>query len=282
MKNIHILSIDITSRLFLSPMNNFKLSDDVIRNLYQGLKPQNIYITNDEDIKEGDYWYDYLLETINKGNLVGVQRGKKIILTTDQELIKDGVQAIDDEFLEWFVKNPSCEEVKVDKNWNYPLDKSWEYKIIIPSEEVYFDFTGKLDELPNLSDVIKKKLSKEEPKQDVIDYSLNAFKVPKEYFGKEEPKLPTTEELTEKIFCNNQETLEEGFKRIYNTIDFSEFDFYSFRLGTKWQQERSYSEEEVYNLLLKAIEDCYDEELEHHYARDYRNLKDWFEQFKKK
>jgi hypothetical protein len=36
----------------------------------------------------------------------------KIILTTDQDLIKDGVQAIDDEFLEWFVKNPSCEEVE--------------------------------------------------------------------------------------------------------------------------------------------------------------------------
>ena len=38
---------------------------------------------------------------------------KKIILTTDQDLIKDGVQAIDDDFLEWFVKNPSCEVVDV-------------------------------------------------------------------------------------------------------------------------------------------------------------------------
>ncbi len=38
---------------------------------------------------------------------------KKIILTTDQDLIKDGVQAIDDEFLEWFVKNPSCEYVPI-------------------------------------------------------------------------------------------------------------------------------------------------------------------------
>ena len=46
--------------------------------------------------------------------------------------------------------------------------------------------------------------------------------------------------------------------------------------------ERSYSEEEVYNLLLKAIQDCYDEQLEHHYAGDYRNFKQWFEQFKKK
>jgi hypothetical protein len=57
-------------------------------------------------------------------------------MTTDPQLIQDGVQPIDDEFLEFIVKNPSCEWVEVDKNWNYPLDKSWEYKLrIIPKEE---------------------------------------------------------------------------------------------------------------------------------------------------
>lgn len=39
---------------------------------------------------------------------------KKIILTTDQDLIKDGVQAIDDEFLEWFSsKNGNVNFVEV-------------------------------------------------------------------------------------------------------------------------------------------------------------------------
>ena len=28
-------------------------------------------------------------------------------------MIQNGVQAIDDKFLEWFVKNPSCEEVEI-------------------------------------------------------------------------------------------------------------------------------------------------------------------------
>jgi len=68
----------------------------------------------------------------------------KIILTTDTKLIKDGVQAIDDEFLEWFVKNASCEEVKVDKAEHgiykddvyYKLSNKIFYKIIIPKEEV--------------------------------------------------------------------------------------------------------------------------------------------------
>jgi hypothetical protein len=59
---------------------------------------------------------------------------KKIILTTDQDLIADGVQAIDDEFLEWFVKNPSCEFVEWDKNYNRGNEKYY-YKIIIPQEE---------------------------------------------------------------------------------------------------------------------------------------------------
>jgi len=65
---------------------------------------------------------------------------KKIILTTDQDLIKDGVQAIPDEFLEWFVKNPSCEVVEIVKyeDNNSPMlvkDKTFHYKIIIPKEE---------------------------------------------------------------------------------------------------------------------------------------------------
>lgn len=39
---------------------------------------------------------------------------KKIILTDDKNLIKEGVQSIDDEFLEWFIKNPSCNNVEVE------------------------------------------------------------------------------------------------------------------------------------------------------------------------
>ena len=57
---------------------------------------------------------------------------KEILLSTDTELQKDGVQAIDDEFLEWFVKNPSCEEVEVlrYKNIGYRV-----YPLIIQKEE---------------------------------------------------------------------------------------------------------------------------------------------------
>jgi hypothetical protein len=49
-------------------------------------------------------------------------------MTTDRDLIRDCVQAIDDEFLEWFIKNPSCEGVEVQDCVNY-------YKILIPQEK---------------------------------------------------------------------------------------------------------------------------------------------------
>lgn len=62
---------------------------------------------------------------------------RRIILTTDQKLISDGVQEIDDKFLEWFVENPSCEEVDIDEVSVKVdlLEYKTSYKIIIPSEE---------------------------------------------------------------------------------------------------------------------------------------------------
>ena len=166
MKNIHVLPTDKPSRLAGSEyitnvqgidkrVFKFKLWNKFIDNKdlkAVGYIPHNIYITSDEEILVRDYYissheasinqcFDFNKETLNKAYWA-----KKIILTTDQDLIKDGVQAIDDEFLEWFVKNPSCEEVEVNHfgmccsnqliaqcincNQYNPV-----YKIIIPKEE---------------------------------------------------------------------------------------------------------------------------------------------------
>jgi hypothetical protein len=137
MKNIHVLPTDKPSRLFM---------DDKTTNIYLSLENNlfknglNIYITSDEEIKEGDYVYDIfknacpvIRQLKTEEEVLGVQETEfKIILTTDQDLIKDGVRAIDDEFLEWFVKNPSCEFVEI----NFSLvSGSFKYKIIIPQEE---------------------------------------------------------------------------------------------------------------------------------------------------
>ena len=69
-----------------------------------------------------------------------------------------------------------------------------------------------------------------------------------------------------------KETLEEAFDRIFDSIDYTEFDFTSFEQGAKWQQERMYSKEEVLELLLNRPGPYLSDE----------EIKEWFEQNKKK
>jgi hypothetical protein len=157
MKNIHVLPTDKPSRLHNKngELGNYPSTKLYIED-FKGNQHNSfhIYITSDEEIKDAK-WIIHNGKihevTKNKGLYISVKEVshidiranlcKKIILTTDQELIKDGVQAIDDEFLEWFVKNPSCEwvEVKYDKDiFPYGVETSngygW-YKIIISKKE---------------------------------------------------------------------------------------------------------------------------------------------------
>jgi hypothetical protein len=132
MKNVHILPTD-KARLYI---HQGKLYDNKkTMHIPDGTQiPQHIYITSDGEIKEGDYIFE---TDTNKVNIADKdyyinEFDFKIILTTDQNLIKDGVQSIDDTFLEWFVMNPSCEEVKVEL---FPKFSNELYGIIIPNEE---------------------------------------------------------------------------------------------------------------------------------------------------
>jgi hypothetical protein len=147
MKNIFILPTDQPSRLYKNIDGEIGLTNIVFRQEDGFSQNQHIYITSSEEIKEGvNQWYldKFLNKPMNSG---GAQYGEKqnvIILTTDPTLITDGVQAIDDEFLEWFVKNPSCEFVEVNKKLvEFPLTFKMMYKIIIPQDEPKQDETGK-------------------------------------------------------------------------------------------------------------------------------------------
>ena len=183
MKNIHVLPTDKPSNLLLciksyiehkdtpaensDNKGNFRLGFGIYANT-EFYQHQNIYITSNEEIKRGDCILVPNSEIIilpiglSQVPLSNFSRGyslsdcKKIILTTDQDLIKDGVQSIDDEFLEWFVENPSCEFVEVipylksitnpitNEDYStvqyrhFDLNKmicKYKYKIIIPKEE---------------------------------------------------------------------------------------------------------------------------------------------------
>jgi len=245
MKNVHLLPTDKPSRLgYLTKkgkevFNNLVLFDMLMPNILDS-ENQNIYITNDEEINIDDY---YLGEDNNLYCLVTKvnSNGKKIILTTDQELIDEGIQPIDDEFLEWFMKNPSCEKVYttdeyVQVNQDNPIlrgstNVSHRYEIIIPQEE---------------------------SKQETLSTKLHIGEVVDESYPEAFRK---------------QETLEEAAKRTYqkglqDDIDLSFYD--GVRLGSKWQAERMYSEEEVLSILNDFI------------GENPIDVDRWFEQFKKK
>ena len=218
MKNIHILPTDKPSIIGFDSVKRLHFTNDFIDDY------QNIYITSDEEIKEGDWWSITERESGGEGHVVK-HRGRhqrtdqweKIILTTDQDL--DDVQPIDDEFLEWYVKNPNCEEVQVIKTF-----------------EDYVMVGGKVDE---------------------IYYKL--------IIPKEESK---------------QETLEKFIESYVNRIDRSEDGLVEqcLRDGAKWKQERSYSVEEVENIMAETWIQCVGND-----GNNFKEVRDKIlKQFKKK
>jgi hypothetical protein len=177
MKNIYLIQTDKPSKLHLGNSGLVLCDLNFGKNTING---QHIYITNDEEIKENVYALinGVLCKTeTREGKIVSRQlRGGgtmdickseylKIILTTDQDLIKDGVQTIDDEFLEWFVKNPSCEFVEVEESSYQKKLKKPIYKglgVYRYDETIYF---------------LKIMIPKEEPKQESVETDKTNWKV---------------------------------------------------------------------------------------------------------
>ena len=290
MKNIHVLPTDKPSRLYLTTKEYvFEEANSVSTDECQN---KHIYITSDEEIRVGSivkipcgvgrvkelHWKygndfpSYIVEDIFTYKLRFLQKEgelqtnsfryedvKKIILTTDQELIKDGVQAIDDEFLEWFVNNPSCEKVEVKKEYITPLgdivetcydNERLNYKIIIPKEEAKYPIGGYAPGYYSCKCVTCDNMFTGDKR--AAQCEPCAIKM-----TKEEPKQETLEEAAE-IFVKNRFT-----KQICN--DESYPDIYASKaaiveshiLFAKWQQEQDsklYSEEEVKHLMTLAFE----------------------------
>jgi hypothetical protein len=171
MKNVFLLSTSEPSRLRYNLSGNLVHTKGVYHD-YDANLNQHLYITSDEEIKAHDWcFFGFNLENdfeggedyeithadllkctglskegylLHSGGITGRASCKKITLTTDPELINDGVQAIYDDFLEWFVKNPNCEFVDIKpycekitcKNNSCKTScQELKFKIIIPKEE---------------------------------------------------------------------------------------------------------------------------------------------------
>ena len=270
MKNIHILPTDKPSRIYLIKSNN-KLgitsnNPEFTENFGSGTQNQHIYITSDEEIKEGvNQWY--LDKFINKPrNSSGSQYGEKqdvIILTTDQDLIKDGVEVINDDFLEWFVKNPSCEKVEVVFNnrgitgTEKILKTFGEYKIIIPKEETKQEGYICPHTLLQCDD---------ECCVSAEDCHI------KEWTYLSEPKQETLEEDKLRQLFKNRSNCYADSEDVIQAMDEDCF----IKTIKEWQQERMYSEEDIINALHSLeIKDNKD------YSKIYDGMKKCFEVFKK-
>jgi hypothetical protein len=158
MKNIHLIPTDKPSRLCLSNNNILTIIAESNYN-FSHIKSVHIYITSEEEIKDCWVLNTHTNEVYFLKYYYGIQPiTKKIILTTDQSL--DGVQAIDDDFLQWFVKNPSCESVDVNCELGSCLNCEWNH-----------------DMCPNSEECLKSKyniiIPKEEPKHETLKAAMN-------------------------------------------------------------------------------------------------------------
>ena len=263
MKNIHILPTNKPSRIYLIKSNN-KLgitsnNPDFTENFGSGTQNQHIYITNSEVKKNGDWVLSKLNEIVKFCSLYCQNSYEKIILTTDQSL--DGVQSIDDDFLEWFVKNPSCEFVEVVTHYptisdegDYSLSKQY-YTINIPKEE---------PKQETLEEYIEREGYPEGPTQDIWEQGV-----------REGVKWQAEQLYKDDVI----QTLEKGLAVLLK------------------RQERMYSEEEVIQFVewlgdSRCLDDTYKANIgwvffmKNEKGKDFKPtkelLKEWFEQFKKK
>jgi hypothetical protein len=78
-----------------------------------------------------------------------------------------------------------------------------------------------------------------------------------------------------------EETLEETAKRIYGSDASKDVEYYAFILGAKWQQENSYSEEDMIDFAHFYFTEEFNSSMQTSKPTK-EHFNEWFEQFKKK
>jgi hypothetical protein len=200
-KNIWFLPTDKLSRLHFDGKLFLSINPQISREINSIVQGRNIYITNSEKIEKGDWVFNPIHKTVyqwikNADLHFDKISAKKIILTNDDELIESGVQAIPDDFLEWFCNNSSCEEVEVKNLLKSIFDPKTNEKYPIVQHR-HFDLT-KMICTYHYELII--------PKEDFDDYHYKeTFESRKYYIPKEEPKQEKFERKGSKYFKANAE-----------------------------------------------------------------------------
>lgn len=134
MQNIFITETDNPGFPIFSIDGVFGFIPKTEDHLNSGLKYHNVYITSDEPIEDGDYGvetnllksgyspkqYIFKMDPEQRAAMESLGGQKscgvlKIVLSTDDELIQDGVQEAHQKFIDWIVKNPGAKTIGVFK-----------------------------------------------------------------------------------------------------------------------------------------------------------------------
>ena len=291
MKNIFLIPTNGLDRnrgvLFADSLENGKLVKNFYdRNIeWKDCAYYHIYITDASEIKEGDWvLYGFNLETVyegakdwkftesdiikcislsDKGALLHKKGNtdkelcKKIILTTDPDLIEDGVQSIDNDFFDWFVENTTCEFVDVIKEMYVPQSNGK-----ISDGRISHEIS--LNPSDNTLPFYKIIIPQEEPKEDLV--------FPEGYYDFKFIK---------------GEKIEDAAKRFWKESTANPIEMAIF--GAKWQSEQDkndFSEEEVFELTLNALDlgmTIRQDQLKGYSEKSGKELhKEWFEKIKNK
>jgi hypothetical protein len=254
MKNVHILPTDQASRLVKINSTLFfgKNEREMLSEPSLDIVAQHIYITSDELFKENDWVLNTDTSELYKADADDVLVDKKdidwyadfnleVIMTNDPTLISDGVQAIDNDFLKWFVKNPTCEFVEVKRN--YLSSKCLKCGFIENHDEV------DTEDCPKCHNTTYEHLYKNEiiiAQEEQKQHLINIMHDDEELGLYEEPKQETLEEAADKwVFETN------GHKWS-NNDDTAGDNYGSFIAGANYQAENMFSEEEV-DLLVNEL-----------------------------
>jgi hypothetical protein len=218
MKNIFLIPTPKESRLWRDLDSNKLRFDNISTpNSNECTKCSNeyMYITTDSKFVRDEYITDGIEvikatpKLVNAQGLVDRRDWKKIIITTDPELIEDGIHPIGEEFLKWFVENPTCIKVEVVYGLFNPMGRQvdpndlgqnhskcvWKYKILFSKKNFYCGDEVDYGEQCDFQ----------------CDRCVDATGVDYGYLPKEEPKQGTMSEAIKQVISNQlkQETLED-------------------------------------------------------------------------
>ena len=167
------------------------------RDYYKSFAPQYLYVTNQDPYSAGDWVKNVTIEAEPpfKLDVHGIRytqlapcRFEKVVLTTDEYLIQDGISSVEEEFLNWFCEKANdsgkaIDIVEVKKNYlsnngewkEVLLPSEWEadtkvgYKIVVPNKEPKQDYTALLKAVGTEQDINTCKYFDQEVGCDLVD-----------------------------------------------------------------------------------------------------------------